>query len=74
MMLNLAFPVKTMGITCTICSAGYSVQVYQKDYEAWRNGLPVQDAFPYLSADQRELLISKICGTCYDKLCDEMEN
>lgn len=31
----------------------------------------IQDIFPDLSADDREILISGICGSCYDKLFSE---
>ena len=38
------------------------------DMGRWQNGSLIQDAMPYLSADERELLISGTCGTCFDKM------
>ena len=43
--------------------------------EEWANynfrQMAVQDAFPNMSAGDREWLISGICGTCFDKLFAE---
>ena len=32
----------------------------------WANGKVCQEALPELTADQREMLISGICGQCWD--------
>ena len=42
--------------------------VENDDYQSWQNGKLIQDAMPYLTISQRELLISGICGTCFDKM------
>jgi len=34
----------------------------------WVNGVHLQDAMPQLSADERELLISATCGSCFDRM------
>ena len=52
---------------CPFCGVKNIIKVNQKDYLDWQNGKMVQDAFPYLSADEREMLISGICPTCWDK-------
>jgi hypothetical protein len=39
-----------------------------KDYLDWQNGVLAQVAFPYLSANEREALISGICPTCWEKM------
>jgi len=44
--------------TCTVAKETYSVDVKQKDLSEWQSGKLAQDAFPYLTADQREFLIS----------------
>lgn len=51
---------------CGKCAFFFVLTVVEEDYEEWRGGEFVQKAFPYLSTDQRELLISGICGTCFD--------
>lgn len=59
---------------CPICGKTTPVQIRRMaDYNAWRNGKCAQDAFPYLSADEREMLISGICPTCWDNMFGKEE-
>jgi len=58
----------TLTTTCPICGHTHEVEVLLQDYFAWESGALVQDAFPYLSDDEREMLISGICPTCWDKM------
>lgn len=53
---------------CPFCGRGNEVEVNEADYWDWQDGMMAQDAFPYLSADEREMLISGICPTCWDKM------
>ena len=52
--------------SCPFCGKTASVWVNEIDYLDWQDGELVQNAFPYLSADEREMLISGICPTCWD--------
>ena len=52
---------------CPFCGRGNEVEVNETDYWDWDDGMLVQDAFPYLSADEREMLISGICPSCWEK-------
>ena len=52
---------------CPFCGRGNEVEVNESDYWDWNDGELVQVAFPYLSADEREMLISGICPTCWNK-------
>ena len=55
--------------TCPFCGKTTPVQIRRvADYDTWQNGTLAQDAFPYLSADEREMLISGICPTCWDNM------
>lgn len=54
--------------TCPICKTATTIKVENKDYKDWVNGKYAQRAFPYLTADQREILISGICGKCYENM------
>jgi len=57
---------------CLGCGTHHEIIVEQDDYYLWKVGtLRIQAAFPYLSEEKRELLLSGICGTCYDLLWDE---
>ncbi|MET3507067.1 hypothetical protein [Halalkalibacter oceani] len=54
--------------TCRMCKKEHSVQMKKVDYDRVNNGEHIQNAAPYLTADERELLISGICGKCFDEL------
>ncbi len=53
---------------CPFCGRGNEVEVNEADYWDWDDGVLAQDAFPYLTATEREMLISGICPTCWDKM------
>lgn len=53
---------------CPMCKSFTFVCVDAFDYGDWQNGKHAQDAFPYLSANEREMLISGICPDCWDKM------
>ena len=53
---------------CPFCGHAHEVEVNEMDYLDWQDGELAQNAFPYLSADEREMLISGICPTCWDKM------
>jgi len=55
-------------VTCSHCDETHSVLVNQIDVAEWKAGKYIQDAMPYLSADERELLISQTCGVCWDEM------
>ena len=39
----------------------------KSDYDAWHNGALIQEVFDYLTAGQRELMLSNTCDTCWNK-------
>lgn len=58
----------TILTVCPICGHANEIAVNEEDYFDWAfDGVLVQNAFPYLSADEREMLISGICPTCWKK-------
>lgn len=57
-----------VSIECVICGHEHFMLVDEADLLAWQNGKLAQDAFPYLSADEREMLISGICPACWDRM------
>ena len=62
--------VRPIGIECTcpFCGETHTVIVGEIDYILWETDFAlVQDAFPYLTPDEREMLISGICPTCWEK-------
>lgn len=58
-------------IKCRICHVSEQIDIPREDIKKWQDGALIQDAMPYLSPDQRELLISGICGPCFDKMFAE---
>ena len=65
----------TIVTRCPFCGRANEVAVNETDYLDWQDGALVQNAFPYLSADEREMLISGICPTCWaDTFGDEDED
>jgi len=53
---------------CYSCSKRQTVRITLNDLGRFRRGEYAQDCFPYLSAADREFLISGICGTCWDEM------
>lgn len=53
---------------CPLCGHGNEVEVNENDYFDWEDGVSVSVAFPYLSPNEREMLISGICPTCWNKM------
>jgi hypothetical protein len=58
-----------MIVTCKHCEIEYDVSIKQEDYDEWRdmNGY-LHTLTEYLSAGDRELLISQTCDDCWNKL------
>lgn len=54
--------------SCVSCGAEKKIVVDMADYDDWRAGGLIQNCFPYLSADDREILITGLCGKCFDGL------
>ena len=54
--------------TCTQCQKVGWVEAPEEEWDAYFSGTVAQLAFPSLTPDERELLISHICGKCFDKL------
>lgn len=69
--LNMSMKIEAV---CCQCSKVEVLEVKRTQYEAWKKGAFIQDAFPHLNADERELLISGICGECFDKMFSEEDS
>ena len=49
---------QSVEVTCGDCGKNKSFIVNDADLIAWHEGKHIQDAMPYLTAEQREMLIS----------------
>jgi len=55
-------------VFCYWCERVYVFLVEKKDLEKYKSGEGyVQDIFPYLSDDEREMFISGLCPKCFPK-------
>lgn len=53
---------------CKWCKQDHELQIDPKDLQDVKEGKHIQDAMPYLNADEREILISGTCGKCFDEM------
>lgn len=60
--------VETVTVSCRHCERRFDLTVSTAGLIAWQNGMLIQNALPELTADERELLISRTCGECWDKM------
>lgn len=62
-------------INCRICDNVHTVYVNTRDYKDWADGKGlIQDIFDYLSSNERELLLSNICGKCFDEMIETQDD
>ena len=58
-----------VAVPCKKCEVVNELEVDFENFIAWQSRkMLIQEAFPTLDADQRELLISGICPKCWDEM------
>ena len=60
-------------VACRWCRKEVQITANETDICHWQDGVYIQDALPYLSAAERELLISGTCDACWHKMFPEPE-
>ena len=55
-------------VVCNVTGQKFNVHVKGQDLDKWQDGGLAQECFPYLSADDRELLISGTSSEGFDML------
>lgn len=60
-----------MTVICTQCKRSVEVPATEEQITRWRGGELIQRAIPNITADQREILMSGICGECFDAVFGE---
>ncbi len=55
-------------VKCRDCGKEFKFNLNPKDIERWKEGELIQNVFPNLSAEERELFISHTCGECWEKM------
>lgn len=59
---------------CPICEKTHTIEVDAEAWDRWqRREVNIQDAFPELSADVREMLNTGIDGACWDTMFEKGE-
>lgn len=53
-------------IECPFCGGTSHLVVKTADLEKYEDGAMIQDAFPTMTPDDRELIKTGICPTCWD--------
>jgi hypothetical protein len=53
--------------SCVACEKGREMIVKTSHYNDWLKGAMAQHAFPYLSDEHREMLISGMCPDCWNE-------
>ena len=64
---------------CEVCKVLVQLWATDEQWELWDHlraeggsTVLIQSVFPEWTAEQREMLITSICGTCFDKLFAEV--
>ena len=63
-----------LNAVCLTCGETTTITANASDVIAWQTGELIQDVLGYLSKEERELLISKTCGKCFDEMFPGIED
>lgn len=55
---------------CPHCGGRSTVELYPSEITAWKRGFSIQRAFPRLSENERELILSGLHPQCWDEVFD----
>ena len=70
---NIETDMTRLEIVCINCGQRSVFMCRTRGFNQWQKGKLIQDALPMLSDDQRELMISQICPTCFELISKEQE-
>jgi hypothetical protein len=65
--------VKVRTWPCPWCTKTSVVEVDAESYRRWRSGTLVQDAFPMMSLDEREMLVTGTHPACWNDMMIDMD-
>lgn len=60
-------------IKCWKCKSIHTIEVDEEGFRKWQNGELIQKALPDLNVECREMLISQICGECFNEIFREKD-
>ena len=62
-------------VCCRHCNIYYRIVYNREDMMKWLSGSShIQDALPYLTNGERELLLSNTCNNCFNKMFLTLDN
>lgn len=62
-------------VRCVQCRIMYSIILNRSDLVDWLGGSgPIEKILHYLTAGERELLLSNICDCCFEKMFSDLDN
>lgn len=64
-------PITVFILACVVCGQPKYFKVATHALHQWQHGTLIQNAFPEMSIDDREFMVSHICGSCFDKMFKE---
>lgn len=64
-------PTFEVACVCPVCGEVTFIEVRCEDWDEWGYGKSAQQAFPYLTATERETLISGLCEECQNDVFGE---
>lgn len=67
-------PNMEMTVYCKLCKKPTKISVDIDGFRAWLRGELIQNALPDTPAGVRELLVSRVCEPCFDKMFAEEDN
>lgn len=59
---------------CMVCGRTSTLRVPVEGIEAYRQGALIQNAFPMLTADEREMLMTGTHPDCWDSMFEDDED
>lgn len=58
---------------CNVCGLSENLLLDEEKLIRWHYGEMIQDVFPELTADERELIVTGIHADCWDLLFGELD-
>jgi hypothetical protein len=58
-------------IKCLMCDKAYTFKCRLGAIQQWQDGALIQEVMPEATIEERELLISRLCSSCFNKAVPE---
>lgn len=58
-------------VICRFCEEMNFIVLDRRGYEHWQAGMHIRQAFPWMSAEERRLLVSGVDVDCVETLLDD---